>query len=145
MNHEQDGWMRKTIALGVLFVLALAVPLVGFAASEAPPSETHDGLTLVPDRTVWAAYVDPQADFSTYNKIMILDCYVAFVKNWERDAKPASRVPVSSSDVEKIKAEITGLFRNVFAEKLEADGGYEIVHAPGDDVLLVRPAIVQGK
>jgi hypothetical protein len=44
--------------------------------------------------------------------------------------------------MERIKAEIAGLFRTTFTEKLESDGGYEIVHAPDDGVLLVRPAII---
>ena len=44
--------------------------------------------------------------------------------------------------MEKIKTDVAGLFREVFTEKLGGDGGYEIVEAAGDDVLLVRPAII---
>jgi len=44
--------------------------------------------------------------------------------------------------MEKIKADVAELFREVFTEKLGMDGGYEIVEAAGDDVLLVRPAII---
>ncbi|MGI9327735.1 MAG: DUF3313 family protein [Pseudomonadales bacterium] len=143
MKHERQHRNRTRTVLGVLSVaVALAAPAVGFAASKAPAAETHDGLTLVSDRSVWAAYVDPQADFSAYTKVMILDCYVAFIKDWERHKKTASHLRVSHSDMEKIKAEVAGLFSKVFAEKLEADGGYEITHAAGEDVLLVRPAII---
>ncbi len=101
-------------------------------------------MTLVPDRKVAAAYIDTDADLSVYDKIMILDCYVAFKKDWEKDhtQSSASRIRISSSDMEKIKADVAELFREVFTEKLGGDGGYKIVEAAGDDVLLVRPAII---
>jgi hypothetical protein len=97
----------------------------------------------MPERKVAVAYIDPDADFGVYDKVMILDCYVAFKKDWQREHKqPGSLLSVSSSDMEKIKAAVAGLFRDVFTEELGKDGGYEIVEAAGDDVLLVRPAII---
>jgi hypothetical protein len=87
--------------------------------------------------------VDPEADLSGYTKIMILDCYVAFKKDWAKDHKRSgSLLSMSSSDVERIKVDVASLFRDVFTETLAADGGYEIVNEAGDDVLLVRPAII---
>jgi len=44
--------------------------------------------------------------------------------------------------MEKIKTEVAIMFREVFAEELSKDGGYEIVDDAGEDVLLVRPAII---
>jgi hypothetical protein len=74
---------------------------------------------------------------------MILDCYVAFKKDWQRDQKRAgSRLSVSSSEMERIKTAVAELFQEVFTEELSKDGGYEIVDTAGDDVLLVRPAII---
>ncbi len=144
MKHERNELTRTAIAAVVLsLALLLSVSTGAFAQEQELAGETHDGLTLVPDRKVAAAYVDSEADFSVYDKIMILDCYVAFKKDWERDTKRAgSRLPISSSDMEKIKADVAELFREVFTEKLGIDGGYEIVEAAGDDVLLVRPAII---
>ena len=115
-----------------------------FAQKQEPPQETHDGLTLVADRLVAAAYVDRKADFSVYDKIMLLDCYVAFKKDWEKDQarSSASHIRISSSDMEKIKADVAKLFREVFTEKLDGNDAYKIVEAAGDDVLLVRPAII---
>ena len=144
MKHERNELTRTAIAAVVLsLTLLLSVPQGAFAQEQEPPLETHDGLTLVPDRKVAIAYVDSDADFSAYDKIMTLDCFVAFKKDWQRDQKRSgSRINISSSDMEKIKADVAGLFREVFTEKLGMDGGYEIVDAPGDDVLLVRPAII---
>jgi hypothetical protein len=105
--------------------------------------ETHDGLVLAPGRKVAAAYIDPEADLGIYNKIMMLDCYVAFKKDWQRDQKRAgSRLSVSSSEMERIKTAVAEVFQEAFVEELSKDGGYEIVDTAGDDVLLVRPAII---
>ncbi len=144
MKHERDELTRTGIAAVVIsLALLLSAPQGAFAQEQEPPQETHDGLTLVPDRKVAVAYVDSDADFSVYDKIMILDCYVGFKKNWKRDQKQAgSRISISSGDMEKIKADVAELFREVFTEKLGGDGGYEIVEAAGDDVLLVRPSII---
>ena len=144
MNHERNEPNRIAIA-AVLLSLALMISTTpgALAQEQELPGETHDGLTLVPDRKIAAAYIDSDADLSVYDKIMILDCYVAFRKDWERDTKRAgSRLPISSSDVEKIKADVAEMFRDVFSEKLSEDGGYEIVDIAGEDVLLVRPAII---
>jgi len=144
MEHDRDERGNTWTAGATLLVaIMLTVPSPVFAQNEDPPQETHDGLTLVPDSKVAAAYIDADADFSVYDKIMILDCSVAFKKNWQRDQRRSGlHINISSSDMEKIKADVAGLFREVFTEKLGKDGGYEIVEAAGDDVLLVRPAII---
>ena len=43
--------------------------------------------------------------------------------------------------MEKIQAAVADVFREVFTKEL-VDGGYEMADAPGEDVLLVKPAIV---
>ncbi len=129
---------------GALLVLAMLVAVPGSVdAEEQPPQESHDGLTLVSDRKVALAYVDSNADLSVYDKVMILDCYVAFRKDWEKDKqKPGSRINISASDVDRLKADTSTLFRDVFTEKLAENDGYEIVNAAGEGVLLIRPAII---
>ncbi len=117
------------------------MPLAAVGEDELP--DTYDGLVRVPDSKVAVAYIDPEADFSVYDKVMIVDCFVAFRKDWQRDqTRTGSHVRVTSSDMERIKAATAELFREVFTEKLSEEGGYEIVEEAGDDVLLVRPAII---
>jgi len=142
MKHERNEPNRFAIA-AVMLSLALLLP-GAFAQEQELAGETYDGLTLVPDSIVAVAYVDPDADFSIYDKIIILDCYVAFRKDWEKDhtRSSGSRIRISSKDIEKIKADVADLFREVFTEKLSEDGGYKIVEAAGDNVLLVRPSII---
>lgn len=123
--------------------LALAMILAPLSPALAQQQETHDGLRLVSDSEVAAAYLDPAADLSGYDKIMILDCYVAFKKDWRKDKRATgSQIRISASDMDRIKADTAALFRDVFTEKLAEDDGYKIVNSAGDDVLLVRPAII---
>jgi hypothetical protein len=142
MKYERNYPNRSAFAAVITsLALLLSAPQGTFAQEQEPPQETHDGLTLVPNREVALAYVDSEADFSVYDKIMILDCYVAFKKDWNKRS-PTSVVRISATDVERVKTDVAEMFREVFTERLGEDGGYKIVDAVGDDVLLVRPAIV---
>ena len=132
-----------TVVAVALTAAGLVAPAAAFAKDHERAQETHDGLVLVPDTKVAAAYIHPDADLGAYDKIMILDCYVAFKKDWAKEhKKTGSRISISASDMERIKADTAALFRDVFTEELSEDGGYEIVTAAGDDVLLIRPAII---
>ncbi len=123
--------LRTVLPLGALLITAFAT------ADENPPPQTHDGLQLVQERKVALAYVDPDADFSVYDKFLILEASVAFKKNWRRDHRSAT-----AKDMERIKADMAKLFRETFVETLSEDGGYEIVNEAGEGVLLLRPAII---
>ncbi len=103
---------------------------------EPPPEITHDGLVRKHDSNNALAYVSPDADFSRYKKVAIMDVYVAFQKYWNREHRG-----ISKSEMVCIKRRIKNLFRNVFVDVLE-EGGYPVVYGQGDDVLLIRPAII---
>lgn len=107
------------------------------------PEITEEGLHRVPDSKMAIVYADPDADLAGYNRVLLMDAHVAFRKNWERDQRRNSMDPlrITSNDVDKIKKNLATEFNTVFRKTLE-DGGYEIVDEPGDDVLLVRPAII---
>ena len=128
--------MKLTILANRLMIVFCLVLLTSpIAVAEEIAETTHDGLVLMRDSKVAVAYVDPEADFSQYTKIQILDVYVAFKKHWQR------KHSVSKRDMERIQRRVKELFRNVFVEVLE-DGGYPVVYENADDVLLVRPAII---
>ena len=122
-------------------VMSALVSFSGPAAGQgdAPPSSTFDGLVLLPGTEV---YVKPGADFSGYKRLMILDAYVAFRKGWEDDQRRSSVNKISSRDIERIKGDVAELFGEVFFEKLDTQGGYPVVQNADDDVLLLRPAII---
>jgi hypothetical protein len=104
---------------------------------------SFDGLERIEASSVAAAYIDPEADFSVFQRVAILDPFVTFRSNWQRDVnRSRRRGRINTSDMERIKADVASLFKEVFTERLEADDGFEVVVFADYDVLLLRPAIV---
>jgi len=127
----------KTL-LFCLFTL-LAVP----AAHAEDTLDLFENLVPVEDAQMGAAYIDPNADFSVFKRVMILDTFVAFRSGWERDQRRGTRgVRITANDMDRIKSDVADLFQQVFAETLEADDGFEVVDQADHDVLLLRPAII---
>jgi hypothetical protein len=122
--------------------VALAVPGMAQAAKQSLPEVTEEGLHLVPDSKLAVVYAEPGADLAPYRRVKLLDAYVAFKKTWARDQRSTgTRIQISSGDMNRIKNRMSEEFRVVFTEVLE-EGGYPVVEEAGDDVLLIRPAIV---
>ena len=131
----------KKFPLQLAFVLAgLMMRPVAHAEEMATP---FNNLVPVEDAQVAAAYIDPNADFSVFNRAMILDTFVSFRSGWERDQRRGTRgTRISSNDIERIKARVSELFNSVLIDVLEADDGFEVTSEPGYDVLLIRAAII---
>ena len=126
----------RTVARVCALVLTAGA---GFATQAADVS--FDGLQLVEGADVAMAYIDPEADFSVFKRVVILEPAVAFRSNWQRDQNRSRSRNVRAADMERIQRDVAALFTAVFTERLEA-GGYEVVDVAGDDVLALRPAII---
>ena len=124
--------------LAVIFALTTISPAL---AKKSLPAVNDEGMELVKDSDLATVYADPGADLSIYNRIWLQDATVAFKKNWQRDQNRSYRLKVRTEDMERIQEDVATLFREVFTEEL-LDGGYELAEEIGDDVLLVKPAIV---
>ena len=130
-------------------LITLAVTLVAASLSVPAskkselPEFTEDGLQLRPDSRLAIVYAEPGADLSGYKRVKLLDAYVAFKKNWERDQRSSSAQPLklTAKDVERIRTDLAEGFHEVFSESLE-QGGFPVVEDADADVLLVRPAII---
>ncbi len=107
----------------------------------APAGISFDNLVPVEDARIQVAYIDPEADFSVFKRVRILDPFVAFRSNWQRDQNRSRTRNVTSRDMERIKEDVASQFERVFVERLEG-AGYQVVDVNDDDVLLLRPAIV---
>lgn len=129
--------LASTLALSLLVTTAI------FAKTQELPEVTEDGLHRVPDSKMAIVYAEPGADLAQYKRVNLLETHVAFKKNWARDQRRNSIDPlrITSTDIEKIKTSLAKEFHEVFRKTLE-EGGYEIVNETGEDVLLVRPAII---
>lgn len=131
---------RRTLGLKQA-CLALSLTLSPGAAQAEDVPARFDGLEPLKDAKVAMAYVDPDADFSVFNQVAILEPLVAFRSNWQRDQNRSRSRNLRTSDVERIKEDVANLLRDVFIERLES-AGYSITTEAGEDVLIVRPAII---
>lgn len=130
--------------MGRLFLGLLLSSVVAIAAAAADkdlPPVSHDGLVLEKGKVASVVYVRPGVDFSRYNRIAILDCAVALRKDWERDQRVSGK-RVSQRDMDEIRSSLAAEFLEVFTDELQNKGGYAIVTSGADDVLLLRPAII---
>jgi len=137
------GIYAVTTALALAWALTPQLDL--WAADDDIPEFTHDGLQRVIDSKAAVAYVKPDVDFSRYDRFMILDCYVAFKKDWQKDYNRDQRSlsgRVTDKDMERIRNDMAEVFREVFVEELTENDGYELVDEPAAGALLIRPAII---
>lgn len=133
--------MKLVVFVCFAFLLASSSPL--HAKKSELPQVTEEGLHLVPDSKLAIVYAEPDADLAPYKRVLLLDTYVAFKKNWLRDQRSRSAQPlnITTKDVERMKNTMAAEFHEVFVEVLES-GGYPAAGEAGDDVLLIRPAII---
>ncbi len=110
-------------------------------ADNARPIVTIDGLQLVKDSDLTLVYAQADVRLGQYSKIYLLEPYVAFKKNWQQTRKRYNPNTVTADDMAKMKTELSSLFTKVFSETLE-QGGYQLAAERGEDVLLVKPAII---
>ena len=134
---------KKTKAAAWLVAMLLAVSAPLPAAADDVPQTTPEGLVLLKQtrsRIVWAA---PGASLEQYSRVALIDCYVAFEKDWQKDYNRDVTLDrrVSSQDMEEIKVLLAEEFRKIFTEEL-TEAGHEVVDHTGDDVMIIRPALI---
>jgi hypothetical protein len=129
-----------------IFTMAVSL-LLGFVTSFSAlaeqefPDITEEGLHKLKDTKLAVVYAKPGVNLGVYNRVWLLDATVAFKKNWQRSQNRSYSHKINAKDMERIQLGVAELFNEVFTEKLTA-GGYELVTESAEDVLLVRPAIV---
>ncbi len=124
--------------------LALALPVVANAADELPQT-SPEGLELQKDTKTRVVYLKPGATLGQYQRVAILDCFVDFAKDWQKQFNRDQRTTgsrVTTKDMERIKAGLAAEFRKIFTEELQDKGGYQVVDSAAPDVLVLRPALI---
>ena len=130
--------MRMRIAVLLLVLPALAVVHAARAADKLPET-TPEGLVLQKKTKLEVVYLRPGVNFSGYDKVALLDCAVAFRKDWQRDQSPA--LQIGKKDMDNIRALLAAEFKKIFVDELTS-GGYQVVDFGAADVLVLRPAII---
>ena len=127
----------------IKFMVLFSIVVAGnhVVAEEAVPEVTIEGLQLIKDSNLALVYAEPGINLGQYSKVYLDDAYIAFKKNWQRDQNRQHPQKVKAEDMARMKAELASLFREVFSRTLE-QGGYELVTQRAEDVLLLRPAII---
>ena len=130
-----------TIVLMILFAIGAS----GVSVAADPPQTTTEGLELIKQTKHRLVYVEPDADFSQYTSVSIVDCYVAFKKDWKRDynrSEISMSMRVDDHDMDRIKKRLAAEFKKIFIDELTKEGKHEVVDHVGPEVLVRRPAIV---
>ncbi len=132
--------MLKKLLVPLIVLFAATTGLAG----DDLPAVSHDGLHLMPDTKLRAVYMKPGADLSQYDKIALLDTYVAFRKNWQREhnQQESFDMRVSDKDMKEIRDRVSKEFAKEMTKVLSTEGGHQMVTGGGDGVLILRPAIV---
>lgn len=133
-----------TRTLPVLLAIALFLAAPAQAQRQEPPETTIDGLERVHDAKVGLLYVQPGATLAPYTRVFLLDPQVSFVANYKRrmNDRLHQTARVTDADMENMKVAMAQLFREEFTDELQNNGGYVLVDGVADDVLALRPAII---
>jgi hypothetical protein len=128
-----------------LIVRSLVLSLALFAAQGFAQAADSEGAQLVRIKThkVDQASLLPGGDFSRYKKVMIAPSEVTLQKNWVRTMNNFN-VPLSNriteEDATKIVTDVRAGFDEIWVKAFKS-AGYEVVTAPGDDVLKLTPVV----
>ncbi len=131
----------KPIVATAFLLMLLLVGQIG-VANEKPPEIDNHGLHLVHNSDLRLVYTLPGTDFSAYDKIILVDAYVAFKKNWKREHNDGM-TRITNREMEKIKGRVATEFRKAFTAEMEKQGIPVVEQTQtGEDVLIIRPAII---
>lgn len=137
-NPVHSMWLALVAGTALVFSAST------LAKKEELPEVTKDGLHLVKDTKVAVAYAKPGASLAGYTEIMLVDCFVELKKNWQRDYnlnEVGLEGRVTDKDADEIKKRLAAEFKTEFTEELNKKG-YTVVDTAADNVLLLRPALI---
>ncbi len=132
---------RKSRFPGLASIVLLAVS--GVATGQAT-SENWDGLVEVKPKRMDAVFLAPGADFRPYSKLLVDPTEVAFHKDFLKNQnRSGSRLTIRIDDqqaaeiLQAARSNFSDIFNEAFTE-----AGYQIVTAPGPDVLRVSTGVL---
>jgi hypothetical protein len=133
MLHRVQNGAWATLAVVVLAACVTEVP--------GTPQVTQDGLELRVIRGVDTVHVRPGVDFARYDRLMFDPVVVAFDPDWD-PKHTTPRGALTAAEREQIRRDAAALFERAFRNELELNGGYQLVTAPGPDVLRVSASLI---
>lgn len=131
--------------LGFLLLAPAVAGLTLTAAVMAQDESSQvslEGLQLLEKDNRGEIYAKPDVDWSGYTQIQLQEAPVSFRSHWQRDQNRRDPFKVDARDMERIRNALSELFRQVFTEELTKNGGYTMATSAGEQVLSIKPAIV---
>ena len=125
----------------MLAVTGLTTATVVLAQDEAVQASTG-ALQLVEKDRRSEIYANPEVDWSMYEAVLLETAPVSFRRNWQRDQNRTNSFKVNANDMEKIRNSLSELFNRVLTEELTKNGGYTMSASSGEQVMTIRPEIV---
>lgn len=132
--------MNHVLSAGFVSLLLITAPAATAQVGTAPQWE---GMQKVVWKRFDEAYQAPGINFRSYTKVMIDPAEAAFRKDWQRDYNKVHfdlERRISDEDAQKILAEARSGLTDAFARVFQ-DAGYQVVTAPGPDVLRVKASL----
>ena len=134
--------MKKSLLLLSVLALAIASSSVIAKKKDELPEYTVEGLKRIENpKNLAVVYAEPGANLSQYERVYLTEPFVSFKKNWQRDQNRGVSTRVTTRDMDRIKKNVSEIFMEVFKEEL-AEGGYTLATERAEDVLIVKPAII---
>lgn len=137
--------MRTTILATVVAALALMSGPAALAKDKLPET-TPEGLKLQKHTKLDVVYMADDVDLSQYTKVALIDCYVAFKKDWQKHYNQQERElsrKITDDDMTKMRTEFADEFKKIFTDVLQDKHGYEVVDHTGAEVLVIRPGLIE--
>ncbi|QFU76404.1 DUF3313 family protein [Halioglobus maricola] len=136
--------------LNRFFLSAATLALVSACSGTPPTVQTGedaevigDNLHRVDNSRADAAYIDPQADFSKYTKILLRPLGVDNVEIVQPDRTTSAVNRRDWELTDKDRESLQQIYHDAMVKQLQEKGDFEIVAAPADDVLEIG-AIITG-
>lgn len=133
-------WFAIACGVALIAGATIAAAQVGSGAA----SSDVDGLVEVKSNRFDQVYLRPGVDFRGYTKVMLNPTQVTFAQNWLTEMN-RNRIAVlqgtTAADAERIADDVRASLREVYANVFRSEG-YEIVAAPGADVLTLSLGVV---
>jgi len=124
-----------------ILILACALVLAGFANAQAP-EVSYDGLVKQEKGRFKLTYVDPDIDFTAYNKYIPGSAQFQFRAVKKTSSTTARRSNqrefwISEKDQQKLEETVS----SIFADELSKSETFTEVDEPGPDTLIIRGAL----
>lgn len=130
-----------TVLLATAFATLLAPLAWGQArtlAAETAAMADAEGLQKVKVPGLDTVYAQPGAKLSAYDKVMLDPIEVSFSKSWQPDS---GHQRITAAEKQEIRDGLAKALREAFSKELTRSGRYDVVDAPGDDVLRIKAEI----